>query len=724
MTKRKPTKQAARTKRPASKAPAAPVATATERARRRFDSQRAAMHRINRAASQAGREIGDLPAVVNQARKSECQGSFRRFCEVYFPATFSLEWSPDHLAVIAAIETSVRDGELFAFAMPRGSGKTSLIEVAALWALLYGFRDFVAVIGADEAHAMQMLASIKTECETNDLLLADFPEALYPVVALERIHQRAKGQIHHGQPTFIQWQTKEIQLPTIPGSAASSGIIKVAGITGRIRGMSAKRASDGRKVRPSLVLVDDPQTDDVARSPSQVAAREAVLKGAVLGLAGPEVQIAGLATVTVIAPDDLADRLLDRQRHPAWHGRRMKLVYSWPTNASLWEQYGELRREGQRNGVGVQAANDFYLANREAMDAGAAVAWAARKHVDEISAIQHAWNLRIDRGEHAFAAEFQNDPMVEAKAAEVLTSREIASRAINVPRWIVPRGMDTVTCFVDVQEKALFWAVVAWGHQLRGHLVAYGTYPDQGLEYFTLREAKRTLVDAAGGAALEPAIHAGLEAVARELLDREIERETDDAVLRIAQMFVDANWAQTQGVVRDFARRSQWGPRVLPTHGRFVGASSTNLSDKAPDRGERVGSNWRTSTIQRQRHVLYDTNAWKSFIASRLKLPPADPLAFTLHAGAHDMLAEHLASEQPIRVEARGRVVDEWRLTPGRDNHWLDAVVGSAVAASFMGLSAVGVESRHPAPPRHTITRESIAARREELLRRKESHGW
>ena len=667
--------------------------------------------------SESGRDIGPLPAVVNPARKEAARGSFRAFCESYMPATFSLDWSDDHLETIAAVEAAVLRGELLAFAMPRGSGKTSLVEAAALWALLFGHREFVAIIGSDEGHASTMLDSIKVECETNELLLEDFPEAIFPIVSLERIHQRAKGQLFKGKPTHIQWTADEVQFPTIPDSPASSGIIRVAGITGRIRGMTAKRAADGRKVRPTLVLIDDPQTDESARSPSQVAAREAVLKGAILGLAGPGVKISGLATVTVIQPDDLADRLLDRERHPAWHGRRMKLVYAWPTATAMWDEYAELRRRGQREGRGTADADDFYAKNREAMDAGARVAWPARKQADEISAIQHAWNLRIDRGEAAFAAEFQNEPLEEASRADGVQAAEVLARSINVPRWVVPSGMDTLTAFVDVQKELLYWAVVAWGHQLRGHVVAYGAYPDQGRSYFTLRDAKKTL-SRLHGKNVEAAIHAGLEAIAAELLDREFARETDDAVLRVGQLFIDANWAQTQGVVRDFARRSKWGPRVLPTHGRFVGASGQTISDKAPDRGERVGFNWRTSTIGRQRHVLYDTNAWKTFLASRIKLPVGDPQGMTMHVGPHDMLAEHLSSEVPVRVESKMRVVDEWRLIPGRDNHLLDCCVGATVAASFLGISAVGAESRPGRSDRKVISAEEMAAKRAELMAR------
>jgi hypothetical protein len=439
-------------------------------------------------------------------------------------------------------------------------------------------------------------------------------------------------------------------------------------------------------------------------------------------LAGHTKSMACVVNATVIATGDMVDQLLDQSRYPAWQGERIPMVRKFSDrHDDLWMgTYRDLRCTFSKDVVADQArahreANEFYLANREAMDAGCQVSWASCFDPDtEHSAIQHAYNALIDDGADVFASEFQQEPLRDEAAALGITSDEVRRRAIDVPRWVVPRGCDTLTAFVDVQERALYWKVVAWGNQLRGHVVAYGTYPDQGRAWFTLREAKRTLVQAAGGASLEAAIHAGLEKVAEMLLDREFARENDDAVLRVGQMLIDANWAQTQGVVRDFARRSRWGPRILPTHGRFVGASGQTISDKKPDKGERLGFNWRTSTIQKQRHLLYDTNAWKTFVATRIKLPIGDPLALTLHAGQHDLLAEHLAAEAPVRVESKMRIVDEWRAIPGRDNHWFDCLVGAAVAASFSGISAVGAESA-PKPERKVFTAEQMAARRAEL---------
>ncbi|MCX8139383.1 MAG: hypothetical protein N3E46_06840, partial [Gemmataceae bacterium] len=135
---------------------------------------------LSSALSLASRDIGEPPAVVDLERKARAASDFRFFCEQYFPLTFSLPWSPDHLKVIAKIEQAVLRGGLFAMAMPRGSGKSTICECACIWAVLYGHREFVCLIGSDEGHAMDMLDSIKMELDGNDLLLEDFPEVVYP----------------------------------------------------------------------------------------------------------------------------------------------------------------------------------------------------------------------------------------------------------------------------------------------------------------------------------------------------------------------------------------------------------------------------------------------------------------------------------------------------------------------------------------------------------------
>jgi hypothetical protein len=602
-----------------------------------------------------------------------------------------LAWSADHLTAIAKIEAAVLRGELFAFAMPRGSGKSTLSIWACIWAMLYGHRSFVMLVGADQSIACQMLDIVKAHLETNDLLLEDFPEACFPIRALERISQRAKGQTYQGEPTQLEWTADQITLAWIPGAPSAGAAVRVAGITGRIRG-AQHICADGKTVRPSLVLIDDPQTDESSASPSQVATRERILSGAILGLAGPGAKIAGLATITVIRPDDLADRLLDRMRHPSWQGERTKLIYEWPTADELWGQYSEMRREGQRSGEGTAAADAFYRANQATMDAGSRVAWPERKHDDELTAIQHAWNLRIDRGESAFQAEYQNAPLADDISSEKLDKRALAARALTLSRGTVPLSHQTLTAFIDVQDKLLYWLVASWGDSFGGHVVAYGTYPDQASTFFEAKNAKKTLALSAKGAGFEAALSAGLESLTQILLGKDWMRE-DGVAMRVRQVLVDANWGQSTETVRTFCRRSTFAAMLLPSHGKGIGASGGSLTEKK-GRGEKIGLNWvMRQTATNQRYGVYDTNFWKTFSAARLRLAMGDPEAITLHAGEHDMLIEHLTSEYPVRTEARGRVVDEWKLDNRRENHWWDCLVGSAVAASIAGVQPVATEA-------------------------------
>lgn len=667
-----------------------------------YDAERERQRARAAALSASGRNIGDLPTVVDPDRKAWCAGSFRAFCDTYFPQTFHLPWAADHLKVITKIEQAVLEGGLFAMAMPRGSGKTTLCEMACLWSILIGAREFVCLIGSDEEHAASMLESIKSELENNELLLKDYPEVTYPIRCLEGIHQRASGQLHKGEPTHIGWTAKEIVLPTIEGSVASSTIIAVAGITGRIRGMKRKRP-DGQSVRPSLVLIDDPQTDESARSPSQCNTRERILAGAILGLAGPGRKIAGLMTLTVVRPDDLADRLLDRQKHPQWQGERTKMVYTFPTDEALWAKYAQRRAEGLRNDRGIAEATRFYKRHRKAMDAGAEIAWPARFNHDELSAVQHAMNLKL-QDEAAFQAEYQNEPLPEVTTDDdLLSAEQIAVKINGMKRREVPIACTRLTMFIDVQGKLLFWLVVGWEDDFTGYVIDYDAWPDQKQasgSYFTLRDARRTLFTAFPRAGQEGAIYGGLEALTNEQLGRSWRRD-DGAEVRIDRCLIDANWGQSSDVVYQFCRQSPHAGIVMPSHGRYVGASSISFAGYKRKRGERVGLNWRVPVVTGKRavrHVLFDTNYWKSFVHARLAVPMGDPGCLSLFGrapDAHRLLADHLTAEYRVKTEGRGRVVDEWKLRlSGADNHWLDCLVGAAVAASMQGAVLFGTDSK------------------------------
>ena len=676
-----------------------------------YDAMRDQARERNRRLSAAGRDIAPLPEVVDPVRRTRARVSFRSFCGVYFPHVFTLPWSEDHEEVISHIEHAVLRGGLFALAMPRGSGKTSLCERAAIWALLCGHRRFVVLIGPDEGHAVQMLDTIKTELGTNDLLLEDFPEVCYPVRRLEGIANRCTGQLFNGKRTQIVWQSKELVLPTLAGSTAGGAILRVAGLTGQVRGMKYLTAG-GESVRPDLVIPDDPQTDESARSLSQCQTRLSILEGAVLGLAGPSKKIAGVMPLTVIRPGDLADRILDRDKYPEWQGERTRMVDAFPEREDLWTRYAEIRTDSLVAGGDGSEATVFYAENREAMDAGAKVAWPERHDENELSGLQHAMNLKL-RNEDTFWAEYQNEPnAAEEGAIEILDADAIAGKINRRPRGEVPLACDEVTAFVDVGQGMLFWCVVAWRSDFTGYVLDYGTEPEQRSGYFATTDSSlQVLLSAYPGTGIEGAIYSGLEVLVNRLLTREWKRE-DGAAMHIGLCLIDQGWKTD--VVHQFCRQSQYAASLMPSRGHGVTASQKPFGEYDRRRGDRVGHYWWIPRAAGRaiRHVEVDTNYWKTFIQERLATAMADKGSLSIFGGKpHQLFGEHLASEYKIETAGQGRVVDVWKMPPTRpDNHWLDCLVGCAAAASVRGV-AFGAVTGAPSRRRRVKISEKIAER-------------
>jgi hypothetical protein len=659
-----------------------------------YGAHREDMAGKSRERSKAGREIAPIPPVVNPKRKSKAAKSLRFFCETYLSAKFYLGWSIDHLTALGKCQSAIDGGGCFAVGMPRGSGKTTICIAAALWGVLTGRRRFIACVGSDAGAAEDILDAIKSEIECNELLLEDFPEVCYPVRRLDGIAQRANGQILNGERTHITWEKTELVIPTVKGSKSSGAAVYVAGITGKIRGMFAVDAT-GRSFRPDVAIIDDPQTDESAHSESQCRTRTRTIDGAITGLAGPDSSITLLMPCTVIVEGDLADTYLDREKRPAWKGERFKICYSLPSNEKLWNEYAEIRKTEQKESDDhtTPKANRFYRKHKKAMDEGCRPAWIHRKKPDEVSAIQHLMNLKLDN-EMAFWAEYMNEPKREDDGRDPIKADAIASKTNGYGRRIVPESATRLTAFIDVMGKALYYVVVAWEENFTGYIVDYGTWPDQREAWFQLKDIRRTIAKALRQDDLEGGIYRALETLVDLLLVDW--RRTDDSIASLDRIVIDANWGPTSEVVYRFCQRSPHKRLLTPSHGRYVRAASREFLIFRPKPGDRSGVKWRMPkpAPKRVRHLLYDTNHWKSFVFTRLAVPIGQATALSLWGDdptAHELFASHMTAEYPTVVEADGRTVEEWQQRPERpDNHWLDGVVGCAVAASVEGLSPLG----------------------------------
>lgn len=636
------------------------------------------------ATRQAARALPPLPAAKHQRRRALCRADLAKFCTTYLAGRFPLAFSDDHLRVLAMLQRTVLAGDLFAVAMPRGSGKTTMCEAAVLWALLYGHRRFVLVVAADQVAAVNVVTSIRSELECNDLLAEDYPEACHPIRSLGGIARRAEGQVYEdGARTWLVWTKDEVRLPA--QAAGGGSVVRSAGITGRIRGAKAGLA-DGSQVRPDLVLIDDPQTDESARSASQVEVRMQTLTKTILGLAGPGQRIACLATCTVIARGDVAEQLLDRKANPHWQGIKCTMLRSLPSRLDLWDEYAEILKTDLEAELGPQRATEFYRAHRSAMDAGAVASWPERYATGELSAIQHAMTLRIVRGADAWSAEYQNSPADPAAVSEAdqITPAKVLRKITAIPRGTVPDEAIEITAGIDVGEHVLWWTVIAWGPGMSGDVLDYGPYPDPG-RYITAREMRGALAKAHPADRIEDRWQAALDAMAARILDREWLR-ADGTPMRCSQVLVDAGYGTSTPTVYGWIGRHPSRDRILPSHGRGIRPGQASLSEWIKKPGDRVGQEWRIpgKRVRQSRHVLFDADYWKGVVARRILAAPGSGLS--LPAGTHRLIADHWSAETRTPVTAEGQTRDRWSLRPNADNHLLDTTVLAAVAASIRGI--------------------------------------
>lgn len=672
-----------------------------------YDRHRDRMGRVQLNQSRSGRDIGPLPPVEDPDRLAACRLDFAQFCETYAAHVFTLAWSDIHRTAIDRIEKVVLQGDLFAIAIPRGWGKTSLCQWGVLWAVLYGHRKYAMYLGSTAKEANDRLGEIKIELDSNDVLFADFPEVCYPIRRLEAITQRARGQILDGRMTHMTWSDRRIILPTVDGSPASGVIIESAGLTAAIRGKKVT-THDNQVRRPDLVVPDDPQTDESARSPDQVAKRLHIINGTLLELAGPGTRIAALLPCTVIEPEDLADQLLDRKLNPQWQGQRTAALKSLPTNEIMWGEYEQVRRAGFDAEDDGEAANGFYRLHRVELEEGAKVVWPVNVKDGDVSALQSLMHIKIDRPE-TFWAEQMMQPVSRTELSDANLTREVLeSRIVGPDFGIVPINLPRVTAFIDPNSKMLWWCACAWGEGFNGRLLDFAAWPDypgdKPNRHPVHKNAKRTIGRKYKGISRSAQIYQALTDLVEQLVARRFPIETEPgqtvAAATIERIHIDAGWGEITDTVFQFCRESKYSALLRPTFGRFVGPNDAVISEWSRKPGDRVGHHWRERSGHRaSRFLIFDTNAWKSIVAAGFHATHPEPGSITLATlPASDgnplrfyrTFFDHMMAETAASKEGKHRHVDIFTQRDGVDNDWFDGMVGCAVAASCMGITALG----------------------------------
>lgn len=657
-----------------------------------------------RQARAAANELPTISPCADPARRESCRLDLRLFCETYFRERFAWAWSDDHLELIKSIQYTILNGALYLVVCPRGMGKSAILTTAAIWATAYGHRRYVVPIYATGVMAQKRMKEIRQIWAMKGVLSEDFPEIAEPIIATMGIGQRVATATYRGEPTHLEYSASKIAYPWLSGieSAGRGACIEPCSITGNLLGLN-RALPDGSVIRPDFVMPDDIQTDESAKSSIQIRNRLDTLNTSVLGLAGPGVKLAGIMLGTIKQPGDVVDQLLHEPKYHAWGGRRMQLIYQWPeAQDTLWREYADLRRKAsdatdpEEKEVIYAEATTFYAANREAMDKGARVQWNERRHPGDLSALQHAENLLIDRGEGAFNSEYQNDPQADETTASPLTIAGICERINRQRRWWIPATAEFIGGKIDIGESRLHFTVLAGEPSGTPYLIHYQTWPEKG---------NQTLSDLYPKLGVEARIYQGLEDLAASAILPSRNRD-DGTPMKVQRLHVD-NGSRPRLIER-WCRQGCCAGMAHPEGGAKTGNLDAPLNKWRQRPGERRGDGWLIKPAQGGlRSVVADSNQWKTYLTDRLQTPLGAAGALTIFGTspeAHEELAEHCTAEYPTAIVVSGLERKVYRMRPGKtENHYLDCLYGS-----FVALSALGCQVR---PGAATVWKPRKAAR-------------
>jgi len=591
---------------------------------------------------------------------------------------FDRPWSDDHKRVLKKLETAIMDGGMFAMAMPRGQGKSTIVKWAVLYALLTGRRKYVVVIAATAELSQAIIDFCRQQITESDLLHGFYPHVTTYARATDGKAIKAKYQLRaDGKTSGIQWSKTTLILPEVVSAKRESypsngAILEGHGLTGAIRG-KWKDTKTGKVMRPDFAILDDPQDRSSAESPTQSDMRERIITGDVLGLAGPRKRIAAVMPCTIIRKGDLADRMLDHKAHPEWQGETCCLVLKWPeAQEALWREYEKIYREETSEGRGFGAATEYYKAHRKAMDKGAVLSWEHRIRDGEISALQTAENMMIEMGAQ-FWAEMQNDPKDELNeiAPYNLTPSIIMSRTDKKRKaWELPTWSTRVIASTDINPS----------YAMTSSLVSFGDDQSAAVAWYGLH--KMSIPDDVSTVEFGRQLFERLVAHGKELASGKVKPEA---------WGIDAGGAQFDTVTR-FCAES----------GRLCGLTAYACTG----RGAKNYRPWGKTMVGNPREqchecmvkkdgrklvwVAWNADYWKE-VAQRAWLGEiGSPGCASLYVGHHEEFATQVCADKLIgKGEVGGEMFWNFHKLPGKNNFG-DAMAQAYALCAFLGIGTTG----------------------------------
>jgi len=690
------------------------------------DAERERQRKMKREATSSTKNV-EIPklSASNRRRRLRYERDDAAWLRYYFGKLsgcaypFWYAFTMQQRVMIDGIGHAARWGGDQSIAASRGEGKTTIFERLLTKYILEGRIAFGVLCAATGAHAAGSLETIKAAIESNARLLADYPEVCIPVRALENTPNRAHYQTVSGwrfdngeqfdrSPSKFSWCGQEIVLPDVPGSPSASAIIATRGLDAAVRGLKKKDR------RVDLVGIDDPDTEDTARSEDQAEKLETRIDRALGGLGGQQRAVGRVMLTTLQNRICVGYKFTDPIQKPTWQGKRFRFLVKPPKRLELWQEYMHLRRVGlqARNDKGealdpfARKAHKFYLSNRMAMDLGAEVANPHRfdnaKLPDrsrlEVSALQRYYNEVVRIGPEAVACEYDNDPPEETGIVESgITPHRIQRQVSGVARRRIPDDCTMVTQGVDVRKIALHWVVRAWRPEEKetwtGFTIDYGV---------TETNVQRGAAESAVDSAIIRALHDRREYVAENPY-----MTGDGQIIEPEYSLVDSGW-RTETIYQ-FCDEAGLGWYPAQGHGKSSGCVA--VSFRAPTQStptKLIGWGYylaaRPGSGGAAWLVHMDSDHWKAWEHDRWMSDPQKPSGLfmwgetsgnpdrmSLDERAHHSYARHICAEIEVEAPDKNGIMKRYWKAKSDNNHWLDASYRCDVAAAMAGVRLFGM---------------------------------
>ncbi len=604
-----------------------------------------------------------IPAVADSASRARALADPIFFVEHCCKGTLRHALPAALKDFVLQIVQSAKSGGNVLVALPRGSGKTTILQDTLLYCIVADLVKFPVIVASTQTAANSILRNIWNTVENSDEMYDCFPELCHPVRCVDGRHQRCALQTYKKERTNIRLSASELHFADIDGKMGATLVGRGAG--GSVRGLLAPNGT-----RPDWVLIDDPQKAKTARSAAQLDALERYITEDIRGLAGSDNTISVFCAATPIAPGDIVERLAKRNDVVTV---KKPLISKWPTSKELWEEYTTLLY-GDLS-CGTTQAHDFYDANRQAMDDGAEVLDPLAFPPNMSSAVERVYYLKATMGEEAFNQEYLLNPPAQQESL-ALDATEVSNRLSHVAHRTVPAECSVLLASIDVgTATALHVTVAAYGRQQKAAIVDAYRFPDEG------RLGPKDIPQEQSDKILSKAL---VGVITNLIAPGRYRKEVTGKAIPITAIAIDRGFRTTivDSVAAYFIRR---GVYVVPTKG----FPNTHYRPSKVTVGKAENCDLRDFGDGMPRWLAYNADTLKVQVMKAFRGEPLTTGSLCLWGNEPSKVfrvAQEIAGEKLIEVyrSVRGDVY-RWAMGAiGIGNHFLDTAVINLALAEWL----------------------------------------